>query len=63
MLRRRALATGLFAAALIVAPACTDEDGDGAGTDEEIGDVGDEVEDVGNQLEEEVDQGEEELDE
>jgi len=61
--RSRALAAGLFAAALVVVPACTDEDGDGAGTDEEIGDVGDTVEDVGNEIEEEVDQGDEELEE
>ncbi len=63
MSRSRALAAGLFAAALAVVPACTDEDGDGAGTDEEIDDIGEGVEDVGNEVEEEVDQGGEELEE
>ena len=37
------------------AGACSDEDGDGATTDEEIQDVRDESEDVGDEVEEEVD--------
>lgn len=62
MPRRRALAAGLFAAALIVVPACgDDEDGDGAELDEEIGDIGDTVEDVGDDVEEEIDEGGDEI--
>jgi hypothetical protein len=42
-------------AALLLAPACSDEDGDGGVTDEEIQDVEDQVDDVGDELQEEVD--------
>jgi hypothetical protein len=51
----RIVATG-FAAALAIGglAACSDEDGDGATTDEEIQDLEETGEDVGNQVEEEV---------
>ena len=51
----RLLATGVAAGALLLAPACDDEDGDGGTTDEELQDVEDTGEDVGDQLEEEID--------
>ncbi len=41
--------------------ACTDEDGDGAGLDEEIEAVDEGLEDGVNQLEEEIDEGTEEV--
>ena len=41
--------------------ACSDEDGDGAVTDEEIGEIDETVEDLGDQVEEEVDEGTEEV--
>ena len=44
------------------AAACSEEDGDGATTDEEVDELDEGSEDVGNELEEEVDQGEEEVD-
>ena len=52
----RIVAAG-FAASLAFGglAACSDEDGDGAVTDEELQDVEDGAEDVGNELEEEVD--------
>jgi hypothetical protein len=51
----RIVAAG-FAATLAIGGlvACSDEDGDGATTDEELQDVEDGAEDVGNQVEEEV---------
>ena len=53
--RRKLAATGLVAVlALGGATACSDEDGDGAVTDEEIQDVEDGAEDVGDQVEEEI---------
>lgn len=63
MSKRRSIAAGLFAAALVIVPACgDDEDGDGAELDEEIGDIGDTVEDIGDDIGEEIDEGTEELD-
>jgi hypothetical protein len=50
------LATGLAAGALLLVPACgDDEDGDGGVTDEEIQDLEDQGEDIGDEIEEEVD--------
>ena len=52
-----------FAGALLLSPvACSDEDGDGATTDEEVDELDETGEDVGNEVEEEVDQGEDEVD-
>jgi hypothetical protein len=51
----RMIAAGLAAGALVLVPACSDEDGDGGTTDEELQDVQDTGEDVGNEVEEEVD--------
>ena len=55
-MRATQLFAGLTAAgALLLVPACSDEDGDGATTDEEIQDVEDGAEEVGDEVEEEVD--------
>ncbi|HET6662657.1 MAG TPA: hypothetical protein VFG94_00290 [Acidimicrobiales bacterium] len=51
----RMLAVGLAAGALALVPACSDEDGDGGTSDEEIQDLEDTGEDVGDEVEEEVD--------
>ena len=51
----RALTIAVAGTALLFSPACSDEDGDGGTTDEEIQDVEDGVEDVGDEVEEEVD--------
>ena len=61
-LARKATAA-TFTAALLLGglTACSDEDGDGARTDEEIGELEDTGEDIGNQIEQEVDKGEEEM--
>jgi hypothetical protein len=39
----RSVAVGVAGAALVIVPACSDEDGDGGTTDEEIQDLEDEV--------------------
>jgi hypothetical protein len=54
---------GLAIAASLSFVACSDEDGDGAETDEEVDQVDEQVEDTGDQIEEEVDEGQEEVDE
>ena len=62
----RALTVLLAAGTVLLVPACSDEDGDGATTDEEIQDVEDGAEDVGDQIDEEIegqDQGTNEDDE
>jgi len=46
---------GLFGLGSLGLAACSDEDGDGGTTDEEIQDVEDTAEDMGDELEEEVD--------
>jgi hypothetical protein len=51
----RLVATTLTAGALLLAPACDDEDGDGGTTDEEIEDLEDTGDDVQEELEEEID--------
>ena len=50
----RALTVLFAAGTVLLAPACSDEDGDGATTDEEIQDVEDGAEDVGNEVDEEI---------
>ena len=61
----RRAATMAFAATLVFAPAAcsNDEDGDGAGTDEEVDQIDEGAEDVGNDVGEEVDEGAEEVEE
>jgi hypothetical protein len=59
----RTLTVALATGALLLAPACSDEDGDGGVTDEEIEDLEDGAEDVGDQVEEEVDAQDEGSDE
>ena len=51
----RALTIAVAGTALLLSPACSDEDGDGGTTDEEIQDLEDGAEDVGEEIEEEVD--------
>jgi hypothetical protein len=51
----RSITAAVAAGVLLLAPACSDEDGDGATTDEEIQDLEDTAEDVGDEVEEEVD--------
>lgn len=43
--------------------ACTDEDGDGAELDEEIGEIDETIEDGVDEVEEELDEAEEEVEE
>lgn len=50
----RTISAGLAAGALLLVPACDDEDGDGAETDEEIQDLEDQGENIGNEIEEEI---------
>jgi hypothetical protein len=50
---------GLFGLGSLGLAACSDEDGDGGTTDEEIQDVEDTTEEMGDELEEEVDAQEE----
>jgi hypothetical protein len=59
----RLLTAGFAAGALLLVPACDDEDGDGGVTDEEIQDLEDTGEDVGDQVEEEIDAQDEGTDE
>ncbi len=57
----RKLTAGLFAAVLALGlGACTDEDNDGASTDEEVGNVDDAVEQGADEVQEEVNQGQRE---
>jgi hypothetical protein len=59
----RKFLAALFAASLLLVPAaCSDEDGDGATTDDEVDELDEGSEDVGNELQEEIDQGEDEVD-
>lgn len=52
----RSIAGGVLAGTLfLVAPACSDEDGDGATTDEELEDVENRVDDAGEEIQEEID--------
>jgi hypothetical protein len=46
---------GLFGLGSIGLAACSDEDGDGGTTDEEIQDIEEGVEDMGDEIEEEID--------
>lgn len=55
MYMKRAITASLAAGALLLFPACNDEDGDGATTDEEIQDLENQGEEIGNEIEEEVD--------
>ncbi len=59
----RTFAAGALTAGLVLGgAACSDEDGDGATTDEEVGELDDTVDDTGDQLQEEVEEGSEEVD-
>jgi hypothetical protein len=59
---RRAATIALTSALLFAPAACSDEDGDGATTDEEQGEIDDTLDDAGEELEQEVDEGQEETD-
>jgi hypothetical protein len=59
--RQSLIAAGLVGVlALGGATACSDEDGDGATTDEEVGELDDAGEDVGDELQQEVEEGQNE---
>lgn len=60
----RTFAVGALTAGLALGGvACgDDEDGDGATTDEEVGELDDTVDETGEELEEEVEEGSEEVD-
>ena len=60
---RRIAASVLVAACALGAVACSDEDGDGAVTDEETGEIDETIDSIGNEIEEEVDRGAEETNE
>lgn len=62
-MNRRIAAVSAVAILGLGGAACSDEDGDGATTDEEVDQVDESTEDMGNELEEEVNQGEEEAEE
>jgi hypothetical protein len=51
----RMLAVGLAAGALALVPACSDEDGDGGTTDEEIQEGEDTVNSVEDEVQQEID--------
>jgi hypothetical protein len=55
MRTRTMVAAALVAGALVAAPACSDEDGDGGTTDEELEDLEDTGDSVVDEVEEEVD--------
>ena len=56
------LLASLFAGALVLSPiACSDEDGDGAVTDEEVDELEEKGNDAGDELEQEVDEGQNEV--
>jgi hypothetical protein len=50
----------MVAALALGGVACSDEDGDGATTDEEVGEIEERVSEGADQVEEEVEQGQEE---
>jgi hypothetical protein len=50
----------MVAALALGGAACSDEDGDGATTDEEVGEIEERVSEGADQVEEEIDQGQEE---
>jgi hypothetical protein len=52
----------LAATSFLTFTACSDEDGDGAETDEEVDELDEQLEDTGDQLDEEIDEGGEEVD-
>ncbi|MDQ3294607.1 MAG: hypothetical protein M3527_09195 [Actinomycetota bacterium] len=51
----RTITAAAFAATMLLSAACSDEDGDGATTDEELEDVRDTATSLGEEIEEEVD--------
>ena len=62
-MNRRIAAIAAVAVLGLGGAACSDEDGDGATTDEEVDQIDEGAEDTGEQLEEEVNEGEEEAEE
>jgi gas vesicle protein len=60
---RRVGAAAAVATLLFAPTACSDEDGDGAKSDEEVDQVDEQMEDTGDQIEEEIDEGDKEVDE
>lgn len=60
---RKFAAAGIVTVLAFGGVACSDEDGDGATTDEEVGEIQDKAEDTGDQIQEEVDEGQNEAEE
>ncbi len=57
----RTFAVGVLTAGVVLGGvACSDEDGDGATTDEEVGELDEEVDEGADKLEQEVDAGQDE---
>ena len=64
MPNRRPFLAATFAAALVLGgAACSDEDGDGATTDEEVGELDQNIDEGADELEQEVEEGEAESEE
>jgi hypothetical protein len=60
--RERVAAAALSGLLVVATVACTDEDGDGAGADEEIDQIDEGIEDLDNEIEEIGDEIQEEVD-
>ena len=60
---RRITALSFAALLALTGAACSDEDGDGAETDEEVDQVDEQLEDTGDDVEEELDEGQDEVEE
>ena len=61
MLRRSLTCSAVALLCAFGSVACSDEDNDGATTDEELEEIDEGTEDVGDELEQEVEQGREEV--
>ena len=57
---RRLAVSILVAVCALSGVACSDEDGDGAVTDEEAGEIEETIDSLGSEIEEEIDRGAEE---
>jgi hypothetical protein len=62
MIGRRVTALAAVAIIGFTGAACSDEDGDGASTDEEVDQLDENLEDAGDDVQDEVDAGEDEVD-
>ena len=62
MTKLRHIAAAVAAVSLLSFAACSDEDNDGAETDEEVDQIDEQMEDTGDQIEEEIEEGQDEVD-